>query len=145
MIPLFIPHTIAQTDPMIPGSWLTTFVVAVIGALGAVWMKQKGRQQGRAENVTLNSPIPTVPTLKIVTPPSWDQHKALADRVATLEERLTIQERIQSERFIKLMEAGEARKDAILDKFSHDIADVYQRINQIADVIRPNNLPRRKP
>lgn len=132
MIPLLADATV---DPMISGNW----IIAVIGALASALALFYGKRQGIKEatnNITLTEPVPTISTRKVLTPPSWDQHKALSDRVLNLEERFTSHERLQTERFIKLMEAGENRKDAILEKFSKDLGQVYDRINQLADVLR---------
>lgn len=125
---------IAET--MISGEWMTGLIVAVIGAVGSALVAYKKGAQSVTET-KLSSPVPTVPTLKVITPPSWDQHRALEARVAVLEERFTQQERLQTERFVKLMEAGETRKDAIMEKISNEITTVYARLNQLADAIRP--------
>lgn len=54
----------AKAEPMIPGNWLTAFVVAVIGAGAAAWARMSGRKQGakEARAVILQSPVPTIRT-----------------------------------------------------------------------------------
>lgn len=120
----------ASADPLISGNWIVSMVVAVLAGVGGWKAKEKSKK------LKIEDPVPDFPVRKVFTPPSFHQHQALAERVERLEERITAQERIQSERFLKLMEAGETRKDAIMEKFSHDINSVYVRINQLSDVIR---------
>ena len=49
----------ATVGPMIPGEWIIALVVAIIGAVGGVYLKRSGREEGRAETATTiaNQPL----------------------------------------------------------------------------------------
>ena len=74
--------TLYLADFMISGEWITAFVVAVIGAIGAVWVK--GRHTGKAEAMQIG-PQPFMVELKehFVTRREHDRLEALVAVNAT--------------------------------------------------------------
>lgn len=136
MIPIVISTTTAAAaaDPMISGNWL----IAVIGAIASAAALLIGKMQGerKAASTRLESPIPTVPTSKVSTPPSWDAHRALADRVARLEDDLRalatdmkLVKDAQAEQFRQLMVAGAEREIRISDKIDGFARAIHTRID----------------
>lgn len=134
---------IAET--MISGEWLTGFTVAIIGAIGSSLLAwKKGEAKGRGENVTLKEPVPELPVRKVYTPPTFSQHQELVRRVAALETeskehreyvegQLRDIRREQSEQFVKLMNAGETRKDAIMDSINDMVRSFHSRVDNLID------------
>ena len=125
-------NTLAET--MISGDWIVTIVVAVIGAVGAAIAKQRGKAEGRNERVTLDSPVPEVPTRKVLTPPSWDAHRALCDRVTKIEETTSELRRDLAGQYRELMQAGAAREASITDKLDGIARGIHARID---DLMKP--------
>jgi len=130
---------IAET--LISGEWLTGLIVAVTGAIGSALVAYKKGAASR-QDVSLQSPVPEVPTRKVSYPPSWDAHRALCDRVGLVETEVVkcrdnfeaqLREirREQSEQFIKLMQAGETRKDMIFDKIESMARGFHHRVDQL--------------
>lgn len=124
-------------DPMISGNW----IIAVIGAIAAGIALVIGKKQGRAEaednNVTIKQPVPTVPMSKVTTPPSWDAHRALCDRVLRLEEDMkTLHGEVkavrtdQNEQFRQLMMAGAEREIRISEKIEGFARAIHNRIDE---------------
>lgn len=71
----------AQDDFLISGKWLIALAVAVIPALGAVWIKAKqtGLKEAQESSVTLKKPVPTIQTRE---EPLWAKDSDLKDHVA---------------------------------------------------------------
>lgn len=128
----------ASPDPMISGNW----IIAMIGAIAAGVALVVGKKQGRAEaadnNVTIKQPVPTVPMSRVTTPPTWSDHKALADRVMRTESDILRVEgelkemRITStQEFQALMHAGADREQRIGDKIDGFARAIHSRIDEI--------------
>jgi hypothetical protein len=138
--------TLAET--MISGEWITAFVVAVIGAVASglvAW--KKGEAKGRGDKVTLQEPVPEIPVKRVFSPPTFYRHQELVRRVASLENEtkehreyvegpLRDIRRENGEQFVKLMNAGEDRKDKIMDGFAKDMARIHERMNKIFDQLK---------
>jgi hypothetical protein len=82
-----LAETAVAGDPMISGNWIIVLIGAIASAVVAISRVQVNR--ARKSRVTLEEPVPTVPTKKVSSPPSWDQHVALVERVSKLERGLT--------------------------------------------------------
>lgn len=133
----------AKAETMIPGSWITTFVVALVGAITAAYMKISGRREGLREatnNVTLQSPVPEVPTRKVLTPPSWDAHQALRDRVSVLESGLADLRRESISQYHELLKAGGERETHLSDKLDGIARSIHSRIDELLTT-RPRPRP----
>lgn len=115
--------------------WLTTFVVAIIGALGAVWVK--GRSTGRTEGensreVTIkNQPLRM---MKDDRPVSFDQHSALDARVARIEIHLDRMERDAAQQYKQLLEAGGERELRMTEFFGAGLREVHQRLDAMMKI-----------
>ena len=132
---------------MIDGEWLLAAAKTVIVALGtggAAWIVAFKKGQATAGEVSLQDPVPEVPVRKVYTPPSFYQHQDLVRRVAALEHeskahreyveaQLRDIRRENAEQFVKLMNAGETRKDAIMESFREEMNRIYLRINSFSD------------
>ena len=125
----------ATADPMVSGNW----IIAVIGALASAAALLLGKMQGRKEatETVLKSPVPTVPTSKVSTPPSWDAHRALCDRVSRVEDEFRAMGKDiremkaeQSEQFRQLMVAGAEREIRISEKLEGFARAIHGRIDE---------------
>ena len=117
-------------ETMIPGEWLIAAPVAIIGAIGSALLAYKKGVAASGE-VTLKSPMPTVPTSKVPTPPSWDAHRALCDRVTRLEETTQELRRDMAGQYRELMMAGAAREQSISDKLDGLARGIHHRIDEL--------------
>jgi len=136
MIPHFLYLAETAPDPMISGNW----VLAAIGALASAGALILGKIQGRKEasETILKDPVPTVPMSKVSTPPSWDAHRALCDRVTRTESDILRVEgelkemRIQqTQQFQTLMAAGAEREERIGHKIDGFAGAIHHRIDEI--------------
>jgi hypothetical protein len=136
---MFISNTAAAAangaDPMISGQW----IIAVIGAAASAVALVIGKMQGRkeAQRTTLESPVPEVPTRKVSTPPSWDAHRALCDRVLRLEDDMkSLHQEVkkgmeaQADQFRQLMVAGADRELRISEKLEGFASAIHRRIDE---------------
>jgi hypothetical protein len=122
--------------------WLTTFVVAIIGALGAVWVK--GRSTGRTEGE--NSREVTIKDqplrmMKQDRPVSFDQHIALDARVARIENHLDRIERDAAQQYKQLLEAGGERELRMTEFFGAGLRAVHERLDAIMKLSNPTRRP----
>lgn len=115
---------------MVDGEWLTGIVVAIIGAVGAVWAKNRGRAEGRAESITIGDPFPTITTRKHREPPTWDQHKELDHRITVLEQAQAEFRRDLAMHYREMLEAGGARENRIMDKLDGIARGIHNRIDE---------------
>ena len=139
-------------ETLISGEWLTSFVVGCIGAIGAAIIAwKKGQANGRSESVTLKDPVPTVPVTKVYSPPTFSQHQDLVRRVTSIEhdakehrEHMEGQLRQvrseQAEQFVRMMQAGESRKDAIMESMNSMVSAFHSRVDQLIDGHRQTPL-----
>lgn len=150
LLPLILSTTTPPPDAMISGDW----ILKLIGALFTGAALLLGRYWGRREaaGVTLESPVPELPVRKVFTPPSFSQHQELVRRVAALEyetkshreyveAQLRDIRRESSEQFVKLMNAGEVRKDAIMESFREEMNRIYTRLNSVSDQLKKSSAP----
>jgi hypothetical protein len=135
-LPLYLAD--AAPDAMISGNWL----IAVIGAIAAGIALVIGKKQGRAEaeenNVTIKHPVPTVPMSKVSTPPTWDAHVALCDRVTRqevisneLRHDLSEVRKDMEHQYRELLAAGHERERNITDKLDGVARGIHARIDEI--------------
>lgn len=129
-------HLLAETaaDPMISGNWLIGFLGAAGTLLGIILGHQKGKA---SQSVTLSSPVSEVPTRKVSTPPSWDAHKALMDRVHSLEVITQELRRDMAGQYRELMQAGAAREQSLSDKLDGIARGIHVRIDDILKMKGP--------
>jgi hypothetical protein len=115
---------------MISGEWITGLVVAVIGAVGSAMVAYK---KGAASRMTtsITDPVPEVPTRKVSTPPSWDAHRALCDRVSRVEETTQELRRDLAGQYRELMQAGAAREQSLSDKLDGIARGIHHRIDEL--------------
>lgn len=116
-------------ETMISGEWITGLVVAMIGAVGSAFIAYK-RGAAAAQDVSLKSPVPEVPTRKVFTPPSWDAHKALMDRVTAVEKVTQELTRDLSAQYRELMKAGATREQNLTDKLDGIARGIHARIDE---------------
>lgn len=119
---------IAET--LISGEWLTGLIVAVIGAMGSALVAYK-KGAASKQDISLQSPVPTVPTQKVSTPPSWDAHRALCDRVTRVEETTQELRRDMASQYRELMRAGAERERSLSDKLDGIASGIHSRINEL--------------
>ena len=134
-----MPNVLISPEVLIPrlgGNWL----IALIGALTSAAALIIGKMQGKKEasETTLKSPVPTVPTSKVSTPPSWDAHRALCDRVTRTESDILRVEGemkemriLQTQQFQTLMAAGAEREERIGQKIDGFAGAIHHRIDEI--------------
>jgi len=134
-LPLLLAE--AAPDPMISGNWIIAVIGAVAAGVALVYGKKQGRAEAEDNNVTIKQPVPTVPMSKVTTPPSWDAHRALCDRVLRLEDDLrhlsTDVKQIkdsQGEQFRQLMVAGADREIRISEKIEGFARAIHGRIDE---------------
>jgi hypothetical protein len=136
--PLSDMTNLMLTDFMISGNWLIGAGVALIPILGTVWIRAKKAGLSEAKNnITIQTPVPTVPVSKVYSPPTFFQHTELARRVDKLEinhEELSRElRREMGESFRRLMDVGEERKDKLMDKIDASAKGFHERVNQIVN------------
>jgi hypothetical protein len=115
------------------GLWVSAATIGAIGlaVAGIVKAFKVGEAKGKTQDVNLKDPVPEVPIKRVYSPPTFYQHQELVRRVSLIEaeakehrEHMDAQlrdiRREQAEQFVKLMNAGEVRKDAIMDHMNHD-------------------------
>lgn len=129
-----IREILAET--MISGEWLTGLAVAVIGAVGSAIVAYK--RGAAAGEMTLKSPVPTVPTSKVSTPPTWDAHRALCDRVlrtenetAELRKDIAMVRHDLEAQYREILKAGSDREQSISDKLDGIARGIHHRIDEL--------------
>jgi len=126
----------AGADPMISGDWVLKLVAAFFTGVALLAGRYWGRKE--ASGMRLEDPVPEVPTRKVSTPPSWDAHRALADRVTRQEQisnelRTDLQEvrKEAAESYKELMSAGNERERSISDKLDGIARSIHSRIDEL--------------
>lgn len=123
-------------DAMISGNW----IIAVIGAIAAGIALVIGKMQGRKEatETRLTTPVPEVPTRKVSTPPSWDAHTALVDRVSRQEQisnelrhDLSEVRKDMAIQYREIMKAGSEREANLSDKLDGIARSIHARIDEL--------------
>jgi hypothetical protein len=122
---------------MISGQWITAFVVAVIGAIGAVWIKAKhaGKREGMSENVTLKSPVPRL-DVNTREDPDYVTHGQLNGHLTRIEDTFEeIKEALNSERGIARLANGNIHKriDALSERLGERLSSLEGKTIGVAD------------
>lgn len=117
-------------ETLISGEWITGLVVAVIGAVGSALVAYR-KGAASVTETRLASPVPEVPTRKVLTPPSWDAHRALVDRVTALEAVTQELRRETSQQYHELLKAGGERETHLSDKLDGIARGIHARIDEI--------------
>jgi len=125
-------------------SWVTTFVVAAIGAIGAVFYGRRERERGRTEarTVSLTEPVATVPVQNRPAGPTWHQFEALLQRVDThdetfrkmREELQTFEHEVQ-EQFRNLLVAGAERESRLQQSLAAQISTTARSTHERIDAV----------
>ena len=129
----------AAADPGISGTAvagiigaITTLVVGVIGKLKLEQAKSDSR------DVTIKQPVPTVPMSKVSTPPSWDAHVALCDRMNRQEQisnelrhDLSEVRKDMAQQYRDLLKAGHDQEQRISDKLEGMERGIRSRIDEL--------------
>ena len=113
-------------DPVIGVGAVTGVVVAVIAAMFAGF---KGGMVKR-DRMTLEAPVPEVPTRKVPTPPTWDAHRAVCDRVSRLEEAFGELRREQASQFKDMMTATNGLESRLGSKLEGIAREIHHRIDE---------------
>ena len=143
---------------MISGEWLISFgkmVLVAAGPAGAAWIIAFKKGKASKTSTKIEDPVPEVPVKRIYTPPTFSQHQDVVRRVAALEaEAKETREHFegqlrqirseQHEQFVKLMEAGEMRKDMIFEKIESMARGFHSRVDQIIQDSKISNPSPRK-
>lgn len=109
------------------GAWVTGMLVAVITAIFAGFKGGLAKRQ----SLTLEDPVPTVPTSKVYTPPTWDAHRAVCDRVSRLESAFEELRREQASAYRDMMTATNGVETRISDKLDGIASAIHNRIDEI--------------
>jgi len=120
----------ALAETLISGEWLTGLIVAIIGAIGSAVVAYK-KGAASVQEMTLKTPVPTVPMSKVSTPPSWDAHRALCDRVTRLEETTQELRRDMAGQYRELMQAGAQREANLSEKLDGIARGIHGRIDDM--------------
>lgn len=134
-------------DLMISGEWIIAFCVAVIGAIGGVYVKARkdGLKSAESREVTLKEPVPPLEVGRKYSPPTFHQHMALEKRVSAMENDVRELRRDLAAQFNRLLEVGEERKDKIMASIESMTVGFHQRVNQIvSEMNRNDNKPPRR-
>ena len=120
----------AVTDHLISGEWL----IAVIGALASGAALLLGKRQGIKEatnNVTLQSPVPTVPFQKVQGNVTWDHFQPLVTRMDRLESHLDKVRKEQSDQYREILDAGAQREQRMTTHFDTTVLNMTNRIDSL--------------
>ena len=135
MFPLYLAES--APDAMISGNWLIGVIGAIAAGIALVIGKKQGRAEAEENNVTIKHPVPTVPMSKVSTPPSWDAHKALCDRMTRqeaisneLRHDLSEVRKDMATQYRELMQAGAQREQNLSDKLEGIARGIHHRIDE---------------
>lgn len=129
----------AAPDPQVSGTWVLALIGKVFGGLtllaGAVFGAhkhgQKKERQRLSGEVTLKPPVPTVPTQKVFSPPSWDQHTALEARMTRAEGEIKAVREIQSQQYVDILKHGQERETRLAEKIDASARVVHARLDEL--------------
>lgn len=117
-------------DTMISGDWMLKLIGAIFTGAALVLGRYWGKKE-EAGKLTLQNPLPDFPTRKVSTPPSWDAHRALVDRVTALEHVTQELRRETSQQYHELLKAGGERETHLSDKLDGIARGIHSRIDEI--------------
>lgn len=129
-------------DTQISGNWVLELIAKLFVGLGvlvtAVWAAYKKGQAAPVSNLTLPDPLPEFVTRTASTPPSWDAHKALVDRVMRQEQisnelrhDLSEVRKEMAKNYRDLITAGQARETNLSDKLDGIARSIHSRIDDL--------------
>lgn len=124
-------------DFMISGEWLTAMIVAIIGAIGGVYVKARKDGEDAREVTIKGQPLRMMKTDR---PVSFDQHNALDARVARIENHLDRIERDNGQQYRQLLEAGAEREMRLTEFFGVGLRAVHERLDAM---LKTSTTPRR--
>lgn len=114
---------------LVEGEWITAFIVAVIGAVGSALIAyQRGRS---SQPMTLQQPVPIVPTSKVFTPPTWDQFQGHHKRIESLEHTVSEMRRDQAIQFREFLQALSGQELRLGEKVDGLATTVHTRVDQV--------------
>jgi hypothetical protein len=134
----------APADPQLSGAWVLALLgkifagaVLIIGAVftGVKRGEKKEREKVKGQ-ISLEPPIPEVPVRKVMTPVTYEQHKALADRMTKAEVEIKEVRAAQSSQFVKILEAGQERETRLTDKLDNIARAIHARIDANIDAFK---------
>jgi hypothetical protein len=135
----------AGADALVSGDWVLKLIGAIFTGAALILGRYWGKKE--AGEMTIKDPVPTVPMSKVTTPPSWDAHRALCDRVSRLEEDMRSMSKdvkaikdSQADQFQKLMVAGAEREIRISEKIEGFARAIHTRIDEY---LKPTTPARR--
>ena len=102
MITLLLQSTPATTSELLP--WITAFVVAVIGSIGAVFQRRKGREEQRQRDIRVHpSPLSVEIIAKLATKEQLDElENDIKARLGALEKFAAEERRISRDEQSKI-------------------------------------------
>ena len=115
-------------DVMISGEWLSGIIVAIIGAIGAVYLKARKDGENSREVTIKDQPVRM---MKQDRPVSFDQHNALDARVARIENHLDRIEHDAAQQYKQLLEAGGERELRMTEFFGAGLRAVHERLDAL--------------
>lgn len=121
--------TIAQAAPA--GQVSGEVLIAVIGAIFSGVSLMLGKMLGKKEATAMRveSPVPTIPTMKIPAAVSWNDLHPIVQRIDRMERHLDEVRKEQAEQFREILEAGATRAD----RLTHHMDDVARAIHARID------------
>jgi hypothetical protein len=135
LLPLLFAN-LTPPDTMISGDWMLKLVAALFTGAALVLGRYWGKKE--ASEMTINSPVPEVPTRKVSTPPSWDAHVALSDRVTRqelisneLRHDLSEVRKDMGVQYRELIKAGHDREQNLSDKLDGISRSIHARIDEL--------------
>lgn len=124
-------------DTMISGDWTLKLVGALFTGAALVLGRYLGKKE-EANKLSLPDPLPEFVTRKASTPPSWDAHKALMDRVMRQEQisnelrhDLSEVRKEMAENYKDLMASGQTRESNLSDKLDGIARGIHSRIDDL--------------
>lgn len=138
MIPPLI-QLLANVPPAASDSVSGNVLVAIIGAIFSGFALLYGKRQGIKEatnNITLQSPVPEVPTRKVPGAVTWDHLQPLIQRIDRMERHLDEVRKEQSDQYRETLEAGGAREHRIITHLDDVARAIHARIDTIMKLPR---------
>ena len=117
-------------DPMISGNWLIQVIGAIVGG-GAAWLAKGKLEEGKRQRMKIDEPVPEVPIRKNYTPPTWDAHRAVCERVSRLEQSFEDLRREQASQYKDMMQATNGLESRIGGKLDGIAREIHHRIDEI--------------
>jgi chromatin segregation and condensation protein Rec8/ScpA/Scc1 (kleisin family) len=120
-------------DFMISGEWLSGIVVAIIGAIGAVYLKARKDGQN-SRSVTVNSPVPRL-DVNTREDPEFVTHDQLNGHLTRIEDTFEeIKDALNSERTVARTANGNIHKriDALSERLGERLSSLEGKTDGVA-------------